>query len=835
VVRDPSAQTRRVARAIVAGIAPLHVCKFMGMNLTKLLQRIPGVSVFHVPSIGRRKVFDPRGRSRGAAALDRPLRRGVGTTSAAARRLARRALWAIVALAGAAATARADATLDERVERLLGQMTTAEKIGQLAQLNVHESKATGELLAAIRAGQVGSVLNAVDVATVNELQRVAVEETRLGIPLLTGRDVIHGFKTLLPIPLGQAASWNPGLVQQGARVAALEAAASGVNWTFAPMIDVTRDPRWGRIAESFGEDPYLTSMLGVASIRGFQGDDLSQPGAIAACAKHFVGYGASEGGRDYAYVGVPESDLRNVYMPPFRAAADAGVATFMTAFSDVNGIPASGNRFLLRTVLRDEWKFSGFVVSDWESISQMVEHGFAASTREAAFEALTAGVDMEMASTTYRDHMAELLAERRIDPATLDQAVRNVLRVKFRLGLFGRPITDPAALPPPASPQNLALARQLATQSLVLLQNRNEVLPLSLAGLRSLAVIGPMADDGYEQLGTWIFDGDPALSRTPLQSIREIAGPRVAVRHVRAMETTRSRTTTAFAEAVAAASAADAVVLFLGEESILSGEAHSRADIDLPGNQMDLVRAVKGAGKPVIAVILAGRPLTIEPLLALADAIVYAWHPGTMAGPAIADVLFGVESPSGKLPVTFPRAVGQLPIYYAHRNSGKPPMPKDFVHIDDIKPRTPQLGLGNKSLYLDVHYEPLYPFGHGLSYASFAYSGIQVAPSRARVGTPVTVSAVVRNTGKVEADEVVQLYVQDLVGSITRPVRELKGFQRVRLRPGESREVSFLLTADDLAFYGRDLARATEPGRFHAWVGGSSAADLRVDFELVGY
>jgi len=744
-------------------------------------------------------------------------------------------LCTLALLACVNTTARAEATraaIDERVERLLTQMTVAEKIGQLAQVNADEGKMSAKLRAAVKAGMVGSVLNAVDVATVNELQRVAMQESRLGIPLLMGRDVIHGFKTVLPIPLGQAAAWNPDLVQQGARMAALEAAASGVNWTFAPMIDVSRDPRWGRIAESFGEDPHLVSVLGVASIRGFQGDDLTRPGAIAACAKHFVGYGASEGGRDYGFVGIPEIDLRNVYMPPFKAAVDAGVATFMTAFSDVNGVPASGNRFLMQTVLRDEWKFPGLVVSDWESILDMVVHGFAASEKDAAFEALSAGVDMEMASTTYRDHLAELLAEKRLDQATLDAAVRNVLRVKFRLGLFERTVTDPADYPPVASEQNLALAKKLTAQSLVLLQNRGAVLPLERQSLRSLAVIGPMADDDYEQLGTWIYDGDTALSRTPLQAIRDIVGPQVAVRHVRAMETTRSRTTTAFAEAVDAASRSDAAVLFLGEESILSGEAHSRADIDLPGNQMELVRAVRSAGKPVIVVILAGRPLTIEPILGDADAVVYAWHPGTMAGPAIADILFGVESPSGKLPVTFPRVVGQVPIYYAQRNTGKPPLPGTFLHIDDIKVRTSQTGLKNKSWYLDAGYEPLYPFGYGLSYTSFAYSDIAVTPSRARVGMPVQVRAVVTNVGKVEADEVAQLYVQDVVGSVTRPVRELKGFQRVRLKPGESREVSFQLTADDLAFYGREMRRATEPGTFHAWIGGSSKAELRADFEL---
>lgn len=733
----------------------------------------------------------------------------------------------------AAAGSSADsAVIERRIDALLAQMTVEEKIGQLTQSNADDGKLSAELLAAVRAGKVGSVLNTVTVEAANELQRVAVEETRLGIPLLVARDVIHGFKTVLPIPLGQAASWNPELVRQGARVAAAEAATVGINWTFAPMIDVTRDPRWGRIAESLGEDPYLTGVLGAAMVHGFQGDDLSRPGSIAACAKHFAGYGASEAGRDYDFVGLPESELRNVYLPPFKAAIDAGATTLMTAFSDVNGVPASGNRFLTRQVLREEWRFDGLVVSDWDSIIQMVEHGYAADEKAAAFEAIEAGVDMEMASNSYRSHLATLVAEGRVKPETVDAAVRNVLRVKFRLGLFERWRADPASHPPVASPANFEVARRLATQSLVLLQNRNDVLPLSRAGLRSLAVIGPLADDAYEQLGTWIFDGDPALSVTPLQSIRELVGPQVTVRHVKAMATTRTRTTEGFAAAVAAARASDAVLLFLGEESILSGEAHSRADIDLPGNQMDLIRAVRAAGKPVVLVVLAGRPLTIGPILADVDAVLYAWHPGVMAGPAIADVLFGVESPSGKLPVTFPRLVGQVPIYHSRRNTGKPATAKDFVHIDDIKVRAKQTAFGMKTLQIDAGFLPLYPFGFGLSYTQFSYGAIEAEPRRARVGEAVTIRATLTNTGPVEAEEVAQLYVQDVVGSITRPVRELKGFQRLRLKPGESREVVFRLAADDLAFHGRDMRRATEPGAFRAWIGGSSTAELQAEFEL---
>ena len=726
-----------------------------------------------------------------------------------------------------------DREIDARVERLLARMTVAEKIGQLWQVNGAAGKIPDDLRANLQAGRIGSVLNEVDVATVNELQRIAVKESRLGIPLLIGRDVIHGFKTVLPIPLGQAATWNPDLVERGARVAALEAAASGVNWTFAPMVDVSRDPRWGRIAESFGEDPYVNGVFGAAVVKGFQGDDLSQPGAIAACAKHLAGYGASEGGRDYDSVSIPEIELRNVYLPPFKAAVDAGAATLMTAFSDVNGVPASGNRFLLTDVLRNEWRFRGFVVSDWESIRQLTVHGLAADENEAAFAAFTAGVDMEMVSTTYRDHLADLLARGRIRGEQLDAAVRNILRVKYRLGLFDRPYTDPAAYPPVASSSNLDVARQLATQSLVLLRNNAGVLPLSMKSLRSVAVVGPLADDGYEQLGTWIFDGDVTISRTPLRAIRDLAADGVTVRYARGMETTRSRSTAAFAQAVEAAQASDAVVVFLGEESILSGEAHSRADIDLPGNQMELVRALRAAGKPLIAVILAGRPLTLGGIVDEVDAILFAWHPGTMAGPAIADVLFGVESPSGKLPVTFPLVVGQVPIYYARRNTAKPPTAGTVVHIDDIKVRAPQTSLGMTSQYLDAGYQPLYPFGFGLSYASFTYSEIQVSQRAVRIGEPLTIRAVVTNTGKVPADEVAQLYVQDLVGSVTRPVRELKGFQRIRLDPGERQEVAFKLEPGALAFHGRDMRLVTEPGDFHAWIGGSSEAGLRADFSIV--
>jgi len=578
--------------------------------------------------------------------------------------------------------------IEQRVDALLNRMTLAEKIGQMSQLDASHGYAPDYLAEGLRSGRIGSVLNVADVNTVNELQRIAVDESRLGVPLLVGRDVIHGFKTIMPIPLGQAATWNPELVKQGARVAALEAATTGINWTFAPMIDISRDARWGRIAESLGECVLLTSELAVAMVEGFQGDDMSAPGSIAACAKHFAGYGAVESGRDYATTNIPETKLRNVYLRPFKAAVDAGVTTLMTSFSDLNGIPATGNEFLLRQVLRDEWEFDGFVVSDWDSIRQLQIHGLTENDKESAFEAATAGVDMEMAGDAYSKHLVEHVEEGRIEVGNIDAAVANILRAKFRLGLFENPFTNPEELPPVANERSLETAKDAALQSVVMLKNEDSTLPLSAEKLKSVALIGPLADAPYQQLGTWIFDGDLDLSITPMHAIHSLVGHDVDVRYVRAMEHSRSKATEAFNEAVEVASNSDAAILFLGEESILSGEAHSRADINLPGDQAELVRRIRETGKPVVAVILAGRPLTLTNIVDQVDAILYAWHPGTMGGPAIADLLFGVESPSGKLPATFPRMVGQIPIYYSQKNSGKPPScTANVVGNERISPR----------------------------------------------------------------------------------------------------------------------------------------------------
>ena len=723
------------------------------------------------------------------------------------------------------------AMLDEqgerRIDELLAKMTLEEKIGQMTQRNAGAGQED-----AVRAGRLGSILNEVDVEVINRLQRVAVTDSRLGIPLLIGRDVIHGFRTIFPIPLGIAATWNPGLAEAGARIAAVEAASSGVRWTFAPMLDVSRDARWGRIAESFGEDPHLGAEFSRAFVRGFQTDDLSRPDAVAACAKHFAGYGASESGRDYNLVNLSEPLLRNVYLPPFEAAVDAGVATFMAGFHELNGVPASGNEYLLRSILRDEWGFAGFVVSDWASIEQLVPHGFATDEKDAAGKALAAGVDMEMQTSTYPDHLEALLEEGAVTMEMIDASVRSILRVKFALGLFERPYTDPSDFPASANAEHLAAAKQTALESVVLLENDGDALPLSRQ-IGSLAVIGPLADDPHEQLGTWSFDRQLEDSQTPLAALKAFLGDATEVHYVKGLETSRSRDTGSFAEAVAAAERSDAALLFLGEEAIITGEAHSRANIDLPGAQEALIAAVAETGKPVILVVMAGRPLTLGKILDQVDAVLFSFHPGTMAGPALVDLLFGVASPSGKLPVTFPKMVGQLPMYYNYKNTGRPFNPASFVPMDEIPVRAWQTSLGNETHFLDAGFHPQFPFGFGLSYASFAYSDLKVSSPTIAAGGSLEVAATVTNTGKVAADEVVQLYVRDLVGSVTRPVKELKGFARITLEPGEAQRVRFTLTADELAFHTVDGRRVLEPGAFRVWIGPSSQEGLEGGFELV--
>ncbi|MFK8042712.1 beta-glucosidase BglX [Congregibacter sp.] len=722
--------------------------------------------------------------------------------------------------------------IQSRVHDLLMSMGLDEKVGQMSQLQAGGGWIPDELADSIRRGQVGSVLNEPDVEVVNELQRIAVEESRLGIPLLVGRDVIHGYKTIFPIPLGQAASWNPTVVEAGARVSAEEAVRSGINWTFAPMIDITRDPRWGRIAESLGEDPYLCSELGSAMVRGFQGETLTASDSIAACAKHFAGYGAAEGGRDYNTANIPENEMRNVYLRPFKAAADAGVATFMSAFCDLNGVPATGNQWLMDQVLRQEWRYQGMVVSDWESIVEMSVHGFTHDDEQAAYEAAMAGIDMEMASSSYRDHLENMVDQGKISLEQIDRMVERILRLKFELGLFEQPYTDPSQHPELLNKSNLKAAKQAAMQSCVLLKNEHQTLPLLPAKLDAIALLGPLADDGFEQMGTWVFDGEACHSVTCLQAITELIGRTTEINYVKALETTRAASEDGFSEAIEAVTQSDAAVVVVGEEAFMSGEAHSRASIDLPGHQKALIEAAASTGKPVVVVIMAGRPLTIEPILEYADAVLYAWHPGTMGGPAIADLLFGLESPSGKLPVTFPKVVGQVPIHYAQKNTGRPATEETCIDINEVPPRAPQTSLGMTSFHLDAGFKPLFPFGFGLSYGRFQYVKITTSHHSIGLGQSLDVSADIVNMGSYAGEEVVQLYVRDLVGNVTRPIKELKGFRRIRLKPGERQRISFRLHTDDLAFFNRDMQLVTEPGQFHVWIGGSSDAPLWAEFEV---
>jgi len=725
-----------------------------------------------------------------------------------------------------------------QAKQLLGKMTLDEKLGQLSQISSAGAHIPDDLADAIRQGRVSSVINEVDLITNNELQRLAVQETRLGIPLLIGRDVIHGFKTIFPIPLGQAATWSPDIVEKGARIAGQECATVGVNWTFAPMIDIARDPRWGRIAESLGEDPFLCSALCVAMVKGFQTDNLSTTGAIASCAKHFAGYGASESGRDYNATNIPENELRNVYLPPFHRAAKAGVASFMASFSDLNGVPATGNQWLLKQVLREEWNYQGLVVSDWESIKELQVHGLSASEKDSAYLAAKAGVDMEMASCCYIDNLADLIAENQIKEAEIDQMVLNILHMKFALGLFENALTDPSALPKLLNAENLQAAKEAAQKSCVLLQNKSRytnapVLPINRALTKRIAVIGPMAHDGYEQLGTWVFDGDEKNSVTCLNGLKAVAGEDVEIEFESVLGTSRDRNTRYFDAALELTNNADVAILYLGEESILSGEAHCRASIDLPGAQVALIEHLAQSKTPIVLVVLAGRPLTLQPILDKVDSILYAWHPGTMGGVAIAELLFGDASPSGKLPVSFPRVVGQIPLYYAQKNSGRPPTEESYVFMDDVPVRAAQTSLGMSGTHLDTHFSPLYPFGYGLSYANFEYHDVNISQHEIKLGSAFTVTLTLENNSAVDAEEIVQLYVRDLVGSVTRPVKELKGFKRLAVAAHSSVNVTFNMHTDDLAFYDIRNQLTVETGDFLLGVGADSSIVLSVAFKLI--
>ena len=712
--------------------------------------------------------------------------------------------------------------IEARVESLLSRMTLAEKIGQMNQVSAGGDVAN--YADALRSGQIGSILNEVDPQKINAFQRICVEESRLGIPLLVGRDVIHGFHTVFPIPLGLAASFDPALVEEGARVAAVEASAQGVRWTFSPMLDIARDPRWGRMAEGSGEDPYLDARMGEAMVRGYQGAMDST--SIAACIKHFAGYGAAEGGRDYNSTFLTERQLRNVILPPFEAAVKAGAMTLMTSFNDNDGVPSTGNHFLLQQVLRGEWGFDGLVVTDWNSMGEMIAHGFGTDRKDVARKAANEGVDMDMMTFGFISHLEELLQAGQVKMATIDNAVRNILRVKFLLGLFEHPYVDAeASRAVQYAPEHLAAALHSAEESAILLKNDDSVLPLQ-EGVH-LLVTGPMADAPHDQLGTWAFDGEKAHTVTPLAALRERFPGKVD--YVPGLGYSREKKDS-FADVTAAARRADVVLAFLGEEAILSGEAHCLADLNLQGSQSELLKALKTSGKPVIAVVMAGRPLTIERDLPNCHALLYAFHPGTMGGPALANLLFGDVNPSGKTPVTFLRTVGQAPLYYAHNMTGRPYTGQTL--LDGIELEAGQTSLGNTSYYLDYGAYPLFPFGFGLSYTSFAYSGIALDKETYGPADTLHVRFTLTNTGAREGTEVAQVYVRDLVGSVTRPVKELKHFQRVQLAAGESRTLEADIPVEELAFWGLDGCRKVEPGDFQLWVAGDSASGTPLSFRV---
>ncbi|HEY6805692.1 MAG TPA: glycoside hydrolase family 3 N-terminal domain-containing protein [Pyrinomonadaceae bacterium] len=727
------------------------------------------------------------------------------------------AIFAILSLVLTPTTHSSQAPdVEARVNALLAKMTLAEKLGQLQQL---DGEGNGdfrpEQVELLRKGLLGSTLNVRGAKKTNELQRVAVEESRLKIPNLFGFDVIHGYRTIFPIPLGEASSWDPALAEKTAGIAASETYASGVRWTFAPMLDIARDPRWGRITEGAGEDPYLGAAFARARVLGFQGRDYSAPGKVLACAKHWVAYGAAEGGRDYNTTDMSEQTLREIYFPPFRAAVDAGVGTLMSAFNDLNGVPTSANPFTLTKVLRGEWKFDGFVVSDYTSVKELINHGIATDDRGAAEAALNAGVDMEMVSRLYNEQGPGLLKDNKLSQSTIDEAVRRILRIKFRLGLFEHPYVDEtkesgAIL----TAANRAVAREAAGRSMVLLKNQNDALPLN-KDLKSIAVIGPMADDARSPLGWWSGDGHDADTVSALAGIRGKVASTTKVNYAKGCEVLGD-STAGFDEAVAAAKASDVAVVFVGEVKEMVGEAASRSSLDLPGRQMDLVKAIQATGKPTVVVLINGRPPTIGWIADNVPAVLEAWMGGTEAGNAIADVLFGDVNPGGKLPVSFPRTVGQVPIYYNHFNTGRPP---------DASSRY-------NSKYLDAPWTPQYPFGFGLSYTQFKIANVQLSSATIGPTGRITVSAEVTNTGKREGDEVVQLYIRDVAASMARPVKELKGFKRVTLKPGATQRVEFTLGPDELGFYNREMKYVVEPGEFKVMVGSSSEDVIENSFTV---
>lgn len=746
---------------------------------------------------------------------------------------------ALVWVAGSAGgQSLVDPATEKKIDDLLAKMTIEEKIGQLNQYSssfdltgpAPSAGAQKAVYEQIRSGLVGSMLNVNGAEATRNAQQLAVENSRLKIPMIFGYDVIHGYKTIFPIPLAEAASWDPAAAERSARVAATEAAAAGLHWTFGPMVDIARDARWGRIMEGSGEDPYLGGRLAAARVRGFQGRHLSATDTIAACVKHYAAYGFAEAGRDYNTVDISEQTLRNVVLPPFKAAADAGAATFMNSFNEIAGIPATASVHLQRDILKGEWGFEGFVVSDWGSIGEMVPHGYSKDLAQAAEQAIAAGSDMDMEGRAYIGHLADLVKAGRVDVKQVDDAVRRVLRVKFALGLFDDPYrySDPAREKAATlTPANLAAARDVARRSIVLLKNEGGLLPLR-KDVKSLAVIGPLAADKDAPLGNWRGQGAANSAVSLLEGVKAVVSPATEVlyaegvrlvtgpRNFMARSVYNATDRSGIPAAVEAARKAEVVLLAIGEDAFQSGEGRSQADLGLKGLQEELLRAVVEANPKVVVVLANGRPLAIPHVVDAVPALVETWLLGSQSGHAIADVLFGDFNPSGKLPVSFPRHVGQMPLYYAHKNTGRPG-PQDVV---------------TWSHFTDVPNDALFPFGFGLGYTTFAYADPRLSAAEIGEAGRLQVSVSVTNTGSRPGAEVVQLYVRDLVGSVTRPVKELKGFQRVELAAGESREVAFTLTPADLAFYTARGRWEAEPGGFTVMVGGNSRDVKSASFTL---
>lgn len=737
------------------------------------------------------------------------------------------AFWLLLLLSNFTTVVQAQQkSIDQRVDSLLQLMTLEEKIGQMNQYN-DDWTATGpvtidnEKSTQIRNGQVGSLLNSVGTARTRSWQQQAMQ-SRLGIPLLFGQDVIHGYRTTFPIPLAEACSWDTELMKRSAQVAADEASASGIHWTFAPMVDIARDPRWGRVMEGAGEDPYLGSLIAKARVQGFQGETPGSVHSLMACAKHYAAYGAAIGGRDYNSVDMSERMLWETYLPPFKAASDAGVGTFMNSFNDLNGVPATGNAYLQREILKGKWGFTGFVVSDWGSIGEMINHGNVKNEYEAALSALTAGSDMDMESRCYKNNLAKLVADGKIPVSMIDDATRRILRKKFELGLFDDPYRycdaerEKSALNNPEHPK---VAREVASRSIVLLKNDNQLLPLS-KNTKTIAFIGPLVKAVKENKGFWDIEVpgmDSNFIVTQWEGLEEKVGKNTKLLYAKGCNIDGSDKS-GFAEAVKIARQADVIILSIGERRDMSGEAKSRSNISIPGVQEDLLKELLATGKPVVVLINAGRPLVFPFTSENAPAIVYTWWLGCEAGNAIADVLFGDYNPSAKLPITFPRSVGQIPIYYSHFNTGRPATDDENRFYN--------------SSYIDESIFPRYEFGYGLSYTSFEYSNLKLSSQTMQANGDIQVSVDVKNTGKYDGEEIVQLYLRDKVGSVVRPVKELKDFAKVFLKSGETKTIQFVISKEKLSFYNQKLEWVAEPGDFEVMIGASSR-DIRLKSDFV--